>query len=395
VTANAISTIDFGDDSGWIDGGECASSSAVPPLAQDAVQRLAAIVESSDDAIIGKTLDGIITDWNQSAQRIFGYAADEIIGRPVSLLIPVTRQAEEADIVGRISRGERVAYYQTERLTRDGRIIQVMLTVSPIRDHTGKIIGASKILRDVSDQQAAQASLIRQTEALKRSNEELERYAYITSHDLQEPLRTVASFAKLLRRHCGDQLKNEGKEYLQFITDGVERMQNLIRDLLAYSRIDARGEIFGAVDCNLVVAKILEGLKAAIESEGAAISVDPLPVVAADATQLAQVFQNLLLNAIKFQSAKCSKVRIFSTEAAERWVFSVQDNGIGIAPEYFDRIFVIFQRLHTSEEYSGTGIGLAVCKKIVERHGGRIWVESALGEGSTFHFSIPKREVAE
>jgi hypothetical protein len=392
VTANALSSARSCADSETIGHGEFVASPGRESSATHARERLAAIVESSDDAIIGKTLDGIITNWNQAAHRIFGYSADEAIGKSVSMLIPRDRLTEEADIIQRIARGERVSYYQTKRLTKDRRLIDVMLTVSPIKDRSGRIIGASKIARDVTDLNMTQEALANQAEALKRSNEELERYAYIASHDLQEPLRTVASFARLLKQRCAGSLPEEGQEYLKFITDGVDRMQSLIQDLLSYSRIESRGTAFGTVDCAAVVARVLENLKSAMQSQGAEVTVDPLPTVIGDATQLGQVFQNLLANAIKFQNGKCSQIRVSAEEKQGEWQFSVRDNGIGIAPEYFERIFIIFQRLHTMEEYSGTGIGLAVCKKIVERHGGRIWLESSLGEGSNFFFSIPKRE---
>jgi len=384
VTANAISKEAAGGARH-----KTPAADRTPP-SHRSIERLAAIVESSDDAIIAKTLDGIITDWNQGAQRLFGYTADEAVGQPIYMLIPPDRLAEEADILGRIGRGEHIDHYQTQRLTKDGRTIHVMLTVSPIRDKAGKVVGASKIARDVTDLHAAEESLKQHAAALARSNEELERYAYITSHDLQEPLRTVASFAALLRQRCGDQLKGEAEEYLRFITDGVERMRHMIRDLLTYSRIESHAAALAPVDCNLLVRKVLDDLKAAIESERATIRVNPLPTVIADATQLSQVFQNLLMNAIKFHHSRCSAIGVSAVEERQRWVFSVTDNGIGIAPDYFDRIFIIFQRLHTAEEYGGTGIGLAVCKKIIERHHGKIWVESVLGEGSTFFFSIPK-----
>jgi light-regulated signal transduction histidine kinase (bacteriophytochrome) len=248
------------------------------------------------------------------------------------------------------------------------------------------------IVRDISERKRSEEALGRQSEELARSNVELERFAYVTSHDLQEPMRTVRSFAQLLQRRCASQLTGDAAEYLRFISDGVARMQTLINDLLTYSRVSSQGGAFAPADCNEILAMVLENLHSSIQSNRAGVTADPLPVVVGDATQLGQVFQNLLVNAIKFHGSRPPRIHVSAAESAGEWVFCVRDNGIGIAPEYFERIFIIFQRLHTIEEYGGTGIGLAICKKIVERHGGRIRVESAVGEGSAFYFSIPKRE---
>jgi PAS domain S-box-containing protein len=354
--------------------------------------KLAAIVESSDDAIIGKTLDGVISTWNIGAQRIFGYTAAEVVGRHITILIPPERQHEEANIQERLARGNRIDHFETVRVAKDGRKIDVSLTVSPIKNAAGEIVGGSKIVRDITARKRAEESLATQAEELARSNLDLERFAYVASHDLQEPMRTVQSFAQLLQRSCGDSLKGDAAEYLNYMVGGVQRMQKLINDLLAYSRVGSQGAAFAPADCKEICAKVLENLKASIESNRAKITVDPLPVVVGDATQLGQIFQNLLVNAIKFHGNRTPQIHVSVKEAAHEWVFSVADNGIGIAPEYFERIFIIFQRLHTIEEYGGTGIGLAICKKIAERHGGRIWLESKVGKGSTFHFSIPKRE---
>ncbi len=207
-------------------------------------------------------------------------------------------------------------------------------------------------------------------------------------------MRTVQRFAQLLQRNLGKSLKGDAQEFLDFMIGGVHRMQTLINDLLAYSRVGSQGGAFAPADCKAICADVLENLQASIESNQAHVTVEPLPVVIGDATQLGQVFQNLIVNAIKFHGKRTPRIHVSVKEMPHEWIFSVADNGIGIAPQYFERIFIIFQRLHTIEEYGGTGIGLAICKKIAERHGGRIWVESVVGEGSTFHFSILKREKA-
>jgi len=224
---------------------------------------------------------------------------------------------------------------------------------------------------------------------LRRSNEELERFAYVASHDLQEPLRTVTSYVQLLERRYGAVLDDEGREFVGFAVDGAKRMQSLIQDLLAFSRVGTRGAALEPTDADAVADAALESLRAAIEEAGAVISRDPLPTVLADAAQLRQLFVNLIGNALKFRGEERPVVHLGAQQQGGTWRLSVRDNGIGIQEEYFERIFVIFQRLQERERYPGTGIGLAICKKIVERHGGRIWVGSTPGEGSDFIFTLP------
>jgi PAS domain S-box-containing protein len=243
---------------------------------------------------------------------------------------------------------------------------------------------------EIRERRQAEAILAQRSEELARSNAELEQLAYVASHDLQEPLRMIASYLQLLERRFNDKLDDEGREFMGFAVDGAHRMQALIDDLLTYSRVGTRAVSLQPVDSGKVAAMVLHGLQVAIRETGATVDCGPLPVVAADPVQLAQLFQNLVANAIKFHSDAPPEIRIRAQEQEGAWCFSVQDNGIGIAPEYFDRIFVMFQRLHVRREYPGTGIGLAICKKIVERHGGHIWVESVPGLGTTFRFTIPR-----
>lgn len=225
---------------------------------------------------------------------------------------------------------------------------------------------------------------------LKRSNQELAQFAYVASHDLQEPLRTIISYTQLLAKKYGDHLDEKAKQYMNYIVDGTSRMQQLINDLLAYSRVGTRGGEFEPTDLQKVLNKTLANLQGAIAEKQAMITYDPLPMINADTRQIGQLLQNLIGNALKFCEKATPKIHITVEKSEENWLIAIKDNGIGIDPEYADRIFVIFQRLHSRQEYPGTGIGLAICKRIVERHGGRIWLESQAGEGATFYFTIPQ-----
>ncbi|NJN59214.1 MAG: GAF domain-containing protein [Leptolyngbyaceae cyanobacterium SL_5_9] len=254
------------------------------------------------------------------------------------------------------------------------------------------------LLKQLADQVGialAQAQMLEQatlqSQELARSNADLEQFAYVASHDLQEPLRMVASYLQLLERRYRGQLDHTADEFIAYAVDGATRMQTLINDLLNYSRVDSRGKSFVLISCSAILDRAIANLQSAIEAANATLTCAPLPEIMADATQLTQLFQNLISNALKFHSDQPLHIHVSAQHRADAWLFSVQDNGIGIDSEYIDRIFLIFQRLHSRGEYPGTGIGLAICKKIVERHGGNIWVESQPGQGSTFYFTIPDR----
>ncbi len=227
---------------------------------------------------------------------------------------------------------------------------------------------------------------------LKRSNSELQEFAYIASHDLQEPLRAIISFSQLLEEKYSDKLDSDGKEYLEFILDGGMRLRKLVKDLLNYSRITTHQKPIKMTDIEKVLNEVKLNLKESIDETGAIITNDPMPVLRVDKSQIMQLFQNLVGNAIKFVSQKAPIIHISAKNDKSEWIFSVQDNGIGIEKEYFDRIFKIFQRLHTRSEFEGSGVGLAICKKIVERYGGKIWIESEVNKDSIFYFSIPISE---
>ncbi len=245
-----------------------------------------------------------------------------------------------------------------------------------------------QLQQEISVRQKAESVLAQRSQELVRSNAELEQMAYVASHDLQEPLRMVASYLQLLEQRFGDRLEPEAHEFIGFAVDGAKRMQALIDDLLTYSRLGTRGKSLQPTDCTMVMEAVLRSLRIAINESGAQVQYEALPVVQGDAAQLTQLFQNLIGNAIKFRGKQAPQITVRAEREGRFWRFEVQDNGIGIAPEYFERIFVMFQRLHSRSTYPGTGIGLAICRKIVERHGGRIWVESVPEQGSVFKFTL-------
>jgi PAS domain S-box-containing protein len=609
---------------------------------QESYRRMAAIVESSTDAIVGKDLNGIVTSWNKGAQLLFGYAAEEIVGHSILTLIPAERRHEEAEILGRIRHGGHVDSFETVRIRKDGKAVEISANVSPIKDAEGRVIGASKIARDITESKRIEAELqkslaaseqalkeladqkfaldqaaivaitdvqgtiqyvndkfcaisqysreellgnnhrilnsghhsreffqemyrtiasgkvwhdeirnrakdgssywvdttivptlgaegkprqyvairaditqrklaeqalreqaevldqaqvlVRDAESrivlwtsgaerlygfsrseavgkishellgtefpeplveterklmesgiwegelthyhrnggrlhvasiwllkkgdgkvqhiveannditqrkrveaelqqqqteLSRSNADLEQFAYAASHDLQEPLRAVGGCVNLLQARYGEKLDERAHEYMQHAVEGASRMQNLIDDLLSFSRVGTRGKEFQPVSCDQAVENALKNLSVSIAEKQAQVEHRPLPMVLGDLTQLSLVFQNLIGNALKFCGAEKPCIQVEAEKRPREWEIVVRDNGIGIDPQYFERIFVIFQRLHTRKEYPGTGMGLALCKKVIERHGGRIWVESESGKGTTFRFTLP------
>jgi PAS domain S-box-containing protein len=286
----------------------------------------------------------------------------------------------------------RQAFEMEYRLRRaDGVHRWILDRAVPRYTVDGRFAGYIGSCIDITERKQAEEKLQRTAAELASSNADLEQFAYAASHDLQEPLRAVVGCLQLLQQGDTGQLDARAHELIRHAIEGGMRMRTLIDNLLAYSRLGTYGNPFAPTDGEAVLQLALANLRVVIEEEGAVVTHDPLPSVWADATQLLQVFQNLLANAIKFRSAAPPAIHIGTTRAADAWVFAVRDNGIGIEPQYAERIFVIFQRLHTRAEYPGTGIGLALCKKIVERHDGRIWVESELGRGATFFFTIPDR----
>lgn len=504
---------------------------------EEKIQKLANVVESSDDAIITKSLEGTIISWNKGAEQIYGYSTEEIVGKPISILEPSQLNQEIEKLVNKIKQGKKIDNYETLRLKKDGEIINVSITLSPVFDTSGELVAISTIARDITERKRAEEDLkkardnlekvveertaelkkayesLKENEErfrliaenskdiiwlddengqhvyispsyekllgysleelskmkplenihpddisklknwqnvpftqwreqkangtyiwlegtvstitfsgkkyvggiarditerknaenelkeivdeLKRSNKELETFAYVSSHDLQEPLRMVVSYLQLLERKYYGKLDEKADKYIFYAIDGAKRMQNLINDLLSYSRVTTKGEEFKQVNSEFILNDALKNLEFSIKKSNAVITHDPLPTVTGDSRQLIQLFQNIIGNGIKFRKEdEVPKIHISARkdEKMNEYVFSVADNGIGIESKYGERIFEIFQRLQKRSEYSGTGIGLAISKKIVERHGGRIWVESELGKGSTFYFTIPIKQ---
>ena len=486
----------------------------------EATQRLLAlIVESSDDAIISKDINGIVTSWNKGADRIFGYSAEEMIGKPIATIAAPDRADEMPRILERIKHGDRIDHYETVRKAKDGRIVHISLTVSPIRDEQGRIVGASKVARDITAQMRARAELAEerarlrvtlnsigdgvittdnaghvaylnpvaeqltgwrnaeavsqpleevfkiinedsrrmvenpatkvlregiivglanhtllitkdgnersiddsgapirvsegeiagvvlvfrdvterraderqrqaQSSLLRRTNEELNQFAYAVTHDLREPLRNIVNFSQLLLRGFKDGSEADAQTSIKYIIEGAQRIELLLNDLLAYSQASAADESRASIDMNQVLKRALDNLKTAIDESGAIVASSNLPAVLGHDTQLTQVFQNLVSNAIKYRSEAVPRVKIQAHRNHLEWIFSVRDNGIGIQAEFQESIFGLFKRLH-GREIPGTGMGLAICSKIIDRHGGRLWVESQPGEGSEFFFSLP------
>jgi PAS domain S-box-containing protein len=472
---------------------------------------LSAIVDSSDDAIISKDLNGVITSWNQSAERVFGYTAAEAVGQPVTLLIPSDRLEEESIILTRLQSGARVDHFETVRRRKDGQLIDVSITVWPIKNANGDIVGASKVARDISEVKRVHAALLasearfrqladampqivwtalpdgsldyyndrwyeftgmdrngfkktswesvvhpediqgyreawsgavrsgsslkieyrfwdvqenrwrwfmgralpirdadgkivkwfgssvdiddqkRVQEDLRRANEDLEQFAFSASHDLQEPLRSVKIYSELLVKRYAGGLDDEAREFMRYLRNGATRMEALVHDLLTYTQATKFEKPTDAANANDALEIALSSLAGAIAETGAEIHANRLPSsIPVHGTHLQQLFQNLVGNAIKYHTPQMPPLVYITAERENgHWVFAVRDNGIGIAPEYQQNIFGLFKRLHTTDEYAGTGIGLAICQRIVDRYQGRIWVESEPGCGSTFRFTLP------
>jgi len=359
----------------------------------DELERTTAYRQTLTDTMLDVLLttdpEGVITEVNKATERISGYSSDELIGKPLRQFFVDQDRAQAG--IEEIKKEGGSSNYELTVLTKAGKEVPVSFNATVLRDPAGRIIGLLGSARDVTKQRQVESSLKQTMAQLESSNKELEQFAYVASHDLQEPLRMVSSYTQLLEKRYKDKLDSDADEFIGYVVDGVSRMQNLINSLLTYSRVTTKGKALAKTDCEAVLETTITNLKKAIEESSADITHDPLPVVRADDVQVGQLFQNLIGNAIKFRGKNNPRIHVSAEHKDAEWVFSVRDNGIGIEPQYDDRIFQIFQRLHSKEAYPGTGIGLAICKKIVERHGGRIWVESKPGKGTTFFFTLPTR----
>jgi len=353
------------------------------------------LLEAAPDAMIVVNQHGEIALLNLQAETQFGYSRDELVGQKVETIVPegfaerliadALRSPEDA-LAQQIGTGIELVGRR-----KDGSAFPIEIMLSPLESTDGTLVTAA--IRNITTRKQAEAHLLEKVEELNRSNEELAQFANLASHDLQEPLRMVASYTQLLSKRYKGKLDSDADEFIAFAVDGANRMQRLIQGLLAYSRVGTKGKNLLLVSSEAAFQQAFLNLGGAIGESGALVTHDPLPAVMADETQLIQLFQNLVSNAIKYQPAGVPMVHIGAVRSdKQRWAFSVQDNGLGIESQYFEKIFGMFQRLHGRGEFAGTGIGLAICKKIVERHGGTLSVESQIGKGSTFRFALTGSE---
>ncbi len=346
------------------------------------------LIEASLDPLVTIGPDGKITDVNISTEVVTGFSRDEIIGTDFSNYFTEPNKARQG--YKQVFKEGLVKNYSLEIKHKNGKITPVLYNASVYKDNSNNVIGVFASARDITERKEAEKVLKLRLDELARSNAELEQFAYVSSHDLQEPLRMIASYLQLLERKYKGKLDAKADKYINFSVDGATRMQNLIDDLLTFSRVSTEANELKLTDLESVYNEVLSNLEVQIDENNAIIKHDHLPVVITDKTQITQVFQNLINNAIKFQSEDQPKINISVTEEDNQWLFAVEDNGIGIDPKHSDRIFEVFKRLHKKRDYPGTGIGLAICKKIIERHGGSIWAETELGKGSIFYFTLPK-----
>jgi PAS domain S-box-containing protein len=350
------------------------------------------LYESMRDAFVSTDMSGVIRQYNSSFKELIGYTDEEIAQLTYKDITPEQWHTLEAYILQEqiLPRGYS-DLYEKEYQSKSGAIIPIELRTMLTHDENGQPSGMWAMIRDITARKQAEAALHKTMEELTRSNADLEQFASVASHDLQEPLRAVTSMVQLLQQRYHGQIDARADEYIALAVEAATRMQTLINDLLTFSRVQRRGKPFAPTRADVALTTALANLQVAITESAATITHDTLPTVLADPTQLTQLFQNLISNAIKFHSEIPPLIHISADRRDGTWCFSVHDNGIGISPDYFERIFVIFQRLHPRRDYPGTGIGLALCKKIIERHNGQIWVESHLGHGTTFFFTIPDR----
>jgi PAS domain S-box-containing protein len=392
------------------------------------LRKQAQLLDLAHDAIMVRDLDGRIAFWNQGAAERYGWSKQEARGSITHQLLQTGFPQPLDEILTELQRegfwegelehsrrdGKRIVVASRWVLQRGNDQSEAIMEINNditerkraeeslrkahgeleqrVQERTRDLKTSNELLElEIAERKRAEAVLAQQSAELARSNSELEQFAYIASHDLQEPLRMVGSYVQLLERNYKNLFDAKGEEYIAYAVDGAKRMQMLINDLLAYSRVGTQGNEFAWTDCAGVVGLAINNLQKAIQESGATVTCEPLPTVRADKMQLLQLFQNLLGNAIKFRAEQSPEIHITAKHTDSFWQFAVKDNGIGIEPRHFERIFLIFQRLHGHRQYPGTGMGLAICKKIVDRHGGTIWPVSEPGMGTTFFFTLPDK----
>ena len=333
---------------------------------------------------------------NAAFEKITGYTTQEVLGRNCRFLQGTDHQQPGLDAIRRAIRQGTEAKAELRNFRKDGSPFWNELYIAPVKDQQGTLTHFIGIQTDITQRKRQETELANKTRELAQSNAELQQFAYVASHDLQEPLRMVASYTQLLGKRYRGKLDKDADEFIGYAVDGATRMQRLIRDLLEYSRVGSENQSFEQTDCEVVFQQVMDNLSASVRERRAEVTHDPLPVVHTNPTHLTQVFQNLIGNALKFQGDAPARIHVGATALPDGWQFSIRDNGVGIPADQLNRIFSIFQRLHGQGEYPGTGIGLAICKRIVEKYGGKIWAESEPGKGSTFYFTLTApREVME
>ena len=356
--------------------------------------RLAAIVDSSVDAIIGETLSGVMTSWNRGAERIFGYTAEEAIGQPISMLSPIGHMGEEPGLLQKLSRHERIEPFETKRRRKDGQVIDASITISPVLNGSGNLIGASNAARDISDRKRADEALAQAKDAAELASIEFEAFGYSVAHDLRAPLRAIEGFSRALLEDYSDKLDGEGQHYITQVGEAVHRMGRLIDSLLTLARIaqsDVRRE---RVDVTAMTREIARRLQREQPDRKVEFCVAESLTCRADSRLLEIVLANLLENAWKFTARRPDpRIELGMSQDIESNPFFVNDNGVGFDMALAQKLFGVFQRFHAGSEFEGIGIGLATVQRIIRRHGGRIWADSAVGRGATFYFTLGKRPV--
>ncbi|OGI08936.1 MAG: hypothetical protein A3F80_03925 [Candidatus Melainabacteria bacterium RIFCSPLOWO2_12_FULL_35_11] len=349
------------------------------------------LAEAALNAMLVVNKEGTITLANPTAEVLFGYKKGELTGQKIEVLVPECFRAAHVEQRDSFFADPKIRSLGAGRdlfgCKKDGTEVPIEIGLNPIKTAEEIFVLASVI--DITERKKIEQKLKDSAKEIAFLNGQLEQYAYITSHDLKEPLRAMYSYAALLEKKYKEKLDKNADDYINFIVGGAKRMESLINDLLEYTHIGSKRKPLTKTDCNKLLETVLKNLKVVISENNAKVACDSLPEIFTDENQISVLFQNLIVNAIKFTKHGSPEINISCKQEGSDWLFAIKDNGIGIPKEQKERIFQIFQRLHTKEEYEGTGIGLAICKKIVDLHGGKIWVESEEGKGSTFYFTLP------